>query len=109
MSTTTTNHHHLDFENLFSDDAVEQMLGMILATESLGGESLEAIVKHHLVSVAGILYGDLEEIDMPEHHRGLAMLILGYKVGFQAGHLDGHLCVASEEPTDSEFDMPGYL
>ncbi|QQS26735.1 hypothetical protein IPM44_03375 [bacterium] len=106
MSTTT---NHLDFENLFSDDAVEQMLGMILVAEDLDGESLEAIIKHHLVSVAAMVYSDLEEFDMPEDHRGLAMLILGYKVGFQAGHLDGHLCVASEESTNSEFEVPGYL
>ncbi len=106
---TTTNNNHLDFDSLFSDDAVEQMLGMILATESLDGGSLETIIKRHLIAVAAMLYGDLEEIDMPEDHRGLTMLILGYKVGFRAGHLDGHLCVADEESTDSEFDMPGYL
>ncbi len=104
MSTTTNN--HLDFDNLFSDDAVEQMLGMILAIEDFDGESIEDLIMRHLVSVAAMLYGDLEEIDMPEDHRGLAMLILGYKVGFRAGHLDGHICAIEH---DDDYEPPGYL
>lgn len=106
---TTTNNNNLGFDDLFSDDVVEQMLGMILATENLDAESIETIIKRHLIAVAAMLYGDLEAIDMPEDHRGLTMLILGYKVGFRAGHLDGHLCVADEESTDSRFTPPGYL
>lgn len=93
----------------FPPEVIQAVFQMIV----LLGNSEEDIVEHIaqiLPAFAQDIYRSLLTTGYTEDDSAFAMLELGYAIGLEAGHIEGHRCAAAQtvEP-DPDYTPPGYL
>ena len=90
---------------------IDRILEEALPALLLSDEDDKIIAIEEVASpAAAALYSLFRDSGVEPEIAAACMLRLGLRVGFQLGHIDGHVCAAEESPDDPEPYTPsGYV
>jgi len=86
-----------DYEEFLSQALVEPLVRAILQSAAPELGTFEA-VKRAIIPLAAQMYVEELRSGAYEHQAGLTMLMFGFAAGFEAGHIDGHICAEGFVP-----------
>jgi hypothetical protein len=99
MDAHDNNHHNHGQVSVISPEVARSLVVKVLEAAPLE-LSVETAVREQLLplsvkilTAAAENFGDIDEVEL-----SLMMLSLGYAIGFQAGHFDGHFCAEGFVP-----------
>ena len=86
-----------DFEEFLSQALIEPFVRAVLQSADPELGTFEA-VKRAITPIAAQMYVEELRSGAHEHQAGLTIMMLGYAAGFEAGHIDGHICAEGFVP-----------